>query len=65
MCCLVYFKVVKYPEVSLRYLERVQYMLCCLFLGGLVSRGITEISGESTVCVVLFISRWYSIPRYH
>ena len=36
-----------YPEVSLRYLERVQYMLSCLFLGGIVSRGITEISGES------------------
>ena len=40
-------------------------MLCCLFLGGIVSRGITEISGESAVHVVLFISRWYSIQRYH
>ena len=51
--------------VSLRYLERVQYMLSCLFLGGIVSRGITEISGESAIHVVLFISRWYSIPWYH
>ena len=40
-------------------------MLCCLFQGGIVSRGIIEISGESTVHVVLFTSRWYSIPRYH
>ena len=40
-------------------------MLSCLLLGGIVSRGITEISGKSTVHVVLFISRWYSILRYH
>ena len=40
-------------------------MLCCLFLGGIVSYGITEISGESAVHVVLLFSRWYSIPRYH
>ena len=50
---------------SLRYLERTQYMLCCLYLGGIVSHRITDISGESAVHVVLFISRWYSIPRYH
>ena len=31
-------------------------MLCCLFLGGIESHGITEISGESAVHVVLFIS---------
>ena len=31
-------------------------MLCCYFLGGIVSRGINEISGESAVHVVLFIS---------
>ena len=52
-------------KLHVRYLERVQYMLSCLFLGGIVSRGITEISGESAVHVVLFISRWYSIPGYH
>ena len=40
-------------------------MLYCIFLGGIVSHGITEISGESVVHVVLFISRWYRIPRYH
>ena len=51
--------------VSLRYLEKVQYMLSCLFLGGIESYGITEISGESAIHVVLFISRWYSIIWYH
>ena len=51
--------------VSLRYLERVQNMLSCLFLGGIVSHDITEISGESAVHVVLFISRWCSILRFH
>ena len=40
-------------------------MLCCYFVGGIVSRGITEISGVSAVHVVLLFCRWYSIPGYH
>ena len=40
-------------------------MLCHLFLGGIVSHGITEISGESVVHVVLYISRLYCNLWYH